>query len=343
MKDLTNQTVYASLAQKSKTFNKRYRLYLISLTLSILVCFAIHLAVGASLVGKFIYKTENWVVVAQREKRQEALSVRERKILIVSGSNSLFGLSAEIISKEIGLPTVNFAVHAGLGIQYILDEPKNYLKPGDIVLLPLEYNLYISGNDIQDLYLRHVLSNDTVYFSNLNELEKINHIVKLPLTDIFMSIYTGSSKDEIVNSLKQKSYGKNCYTGFTLNEYGDETCNIGVKPSAKFFDQFAIPAHYEIDKGNAIESFINWCNVHNIQVIGLYPVMERREEFYSGKYRRFFDAVKEYYRNQKTAILGSPYEAMLPNRLMFNSNYHPSDEGRKYRTEQVISLIKPYT
>jgi hypothetical protein len=68
-----------------------------------------------------------------------------RKIVVVGGSSSLFGVRCQTIAAETGLPCVNMAVTAGLGVDLVLAKVEDVIRPGDVVLLPLEYDFYGAG------------------------------------------------------------------------------------------------------------------------------------------------------------------------------------------------------
>jgi hypothetical protein len=319
---------------------KKFKSYLIILSCCLLLALSSRLVAGYYLIGKNIAGTDKWIEVAAQHKKEEALSITGRKILIVSGSNSLFGLSAETIFKETKIPTVNLAIHAGLGVKYILDDAKTVIKEGDIVLLPLEYSFYLFNNQTDMVYLKYVLSNDTQYFSRLNPIQKFNLVVKLPTTDILQSILFPQNKQEVLAKLRESSVKGYCYTGFSLNKFGDELCNIRVKALNRIPIHLELPKSYKIDHYGIIRDFISWCQQKQVKVFPLYPVFHKNNEFYQEEYKMFFNEIKKYYKKIGVPILGNPYEAALPHNLMFNGRYHPNDNGRKLRTEQVIHLIR---
>ncbi|MGM3304865.1 hypothetical protein ACSQ6I_02590 [Anabaena sp. WFMT] len=326
-------------------YQPKFKSYILILFSCLLLGLSIHIVAGFYLIGRNIVDAENWIAVAQKHKKNKALSISEQKLIIVSGSNSLFGISAEKISQSTGIPTVNLAIHAGLGVEYILNDVKKILNKGDIVLLPLEYNFYVDKKQITRMYLKHILSNDTEYFwNNLNHFQQIQHLLQLSNSDIFNSFLSKNSKQEIWANLKTRASQKKCYSGFLLNDYGDELCNVNVKPLKELSNKFDLPTDdkYQIDQTGSVRNFINWCKDRQIKVLPLYPVMLEDDKFYQSKYRLFFQKIQDFYEKNGVSILGDPYQAALSHHLMFNTTYHPNDEGRDVRTQQVLSLIKPY-
>ncbi|MEA5553454.1 hypothetical protein VB713_21175 [Anabaena cylindrica UHCC 0172] len=326
-------------------YQPKFKLYILILFFCVLLGLSLHIVSGFYLIGRNIVDAENWIAVAQKHKKNKALSISGQKIIIVSGSNSLFGISAEKISQSTGIPTVNLAIHAGLGVEYILNDVKKILNKRDIVLLPLEYNFYVDKKQITRMYLKHILSNDTEYFwNNLNHFQQIQHLLQLSNSDIFNSFLSKNSKKEIWANLKIRASQKKCYSGFLLNDYGDELCNINVKPLKNLKNKFDLPTDdkYQIDQMGSVRDFIIWCKDRQIKVLPLYPVMLEDDKFYQSKYRSFFQKIQNFYEKNGVSILGDPYQAALSYNLMFNTTYHPNDQGRNVRTQQVLSLIKPY-
>ena len=90
-------------------------------------------------------QSSRWAFEVMQKKRRLAEQAKSPKILIVGGSGALFGVSGQELEKETGWPTINLGCHAALGVAYMLDDAKHSARPGDTVLLVLEYELYTFG------------------------------------------------------------------------------------------------------------------------------------------------------------------------------------------------------
>lgn len=73
----------------------------------------------------------------ERERSTEA----PRRLLIVGGSGTHFGVNALQIERDLGIPVFNMGLHAGLGLNAILASVSGEIRSGDIVLLISEYGL----------------------------------------------------------------------------------------------------------------------------------------------------------------------------------------------------------
>ena len=97
---------------------------------ALLLLLAMVLNTYFSLNGSF--SEGQWVADAIRIKHK-LIKESEPQIIIISGSNGLFGFSAEQITKKCGVSCINGAVHAGLGIDYILHDAKKVFRTRSLV------------------------------------------------------------------------------------------------------------------------------------------------------------------------------------------------------------------
>jgi hypothetical protein len=77
-------------------------------------------------------------------KRELAAAAPSPKLIIVAGSNALYGMRASLIEQVTGRTTVNFSSQAGLGTRMLLYEARRVAQPGDSLIMPLEPHVVIS-------------------------------------------------------------------------------------------------------------------------------------------------------------------------------------------------------
>lgn len=112
-------------------------------------------------LGSLLYLTWsrgaiNWID-RQDQCKSRCLEARPAsagpRIIIFGGSASVFGLDAELMEQKLGIQTINFATHAGLGLDFQLSRIKRFAKKGDTALLVLELEAY-GDNAVPGEYLR---------------------------------------------------------------------------------------------------------------------------------------------------------------------------------------------
>lgn len=92
-------------------------------------------------------ENDPWLPYVYWHKLRVAQETPSPKIVIMGGSASLFSIHSDVISQMTGMPVVNMAMHAGIPF-YLYDSiAKQCVGPGDIVILPLEIQHYVTEED----------------------------------------------------------------------------------------------------------------------------------------------------------------------------------------------------
>lgn len=111
--------------------------FLLKTTLAI----ALVLAVMAALIA-ILPRNDNAFLAAYNVKADRLAGTPSPRIIFVSGSSLLFGLDSEQIERSLGLPVVNYSLHAGIGLKFMIDDVAEQIQPGDIVVVAPEYSQF---------------------------------------------------------------------------------------------------------------------------------------------------------------------------------------------------------
>lgn len=93
-------------------------------------------------VSSGMMKVDSWVYHRYWLKNHFAEQIKGPKIIIIGGSSSGIGIDSTMITAETGMPTVNLALHAGMPYDYYTELVERFVKPGDVVVMPLEFQRY---------------------------------------------------------------------------------------------------------------------------------------------------------------------------------------------------------
>jgi hypothetical protein len=135
----------------------------------------------------------------------------------------------------------------------------------------------------------------------------------------------------------------NCYTGLTVNDYGDETCNIGKEnlPINPLIFRTVMPTSIEtVDPNGYIDKFIKFSNHKRANIIPLYPVSTQTNTTQTLAFKKYAYRIKKFWEDKKVKFHDTLEDSLLDPSLMYNANYHPKDSGRKKRTKNIIIKIK---
>lgn len=218
---------------------KRYVIIVAALVLlfSLLYLGLVYLQIGAPV------KAEWWLKSVYDVKNHLAKQTKGPKILIIGGSNSLFGIDSSIIHKETGLPVVNLSGHAGLDISFHYHKLKQHLSDGDIVVMPLEFG-YFQQKRVTDWFANNMLAwgqEDYLQLASPNEL--FQFLTAVPKSRIYNGLLNIGNKKPIAERKQviarfkvlqgQEENGWRGYNYDSLNRYGDIVSGSQLTPRMK--------------------------------------------------------------------------------------------------------------
>lgn len=293
--------------------------------------------------------SSRWASELYQKKKLLARETKPPKLLLVGGSATLFGLSAREIQNKSGYRTINIGNHAALGTACLLHQAQEMAKPGDIVLLVLEYELYTFGKVerawADKILVDYLVSRDPDYFHSLTLAEQWN---------VFML----TTDDRLVRGLKYRwrhgrtelpqGYDSGVYSIRCINEWGDQTRNRrAARPKQR--DQVwqvkstlshGLPAR---PNGFAvIESFCRWAQTNHIRVLATFPNLCDQPEYHLEPAKQAAATIKNFFSGLGVPVIGDYTDAMLPADDFFDTNYHLTEEAAQTRSQRLAAQLIPW-
>ena len=285
-----------------------------------------------------------WAFEVNQQKRRMADQAASPRLLLVGGSATLFGLSAKEIEAQTGWHTINLGTHAALGTSYILQLAKQTARPGDTVLLVLEYELYtygkLNGAWVDNLLVDYIVSRDPAFFHSLSLPEQWN---------LFMLTSTG----RLVDGLKHRSRteipfddgGLSIYSVRHLNEWGDLTGHTRAhrlaqrEPILQLKSALGrgLPEHPE--GFAAIEAFCRWAQNNHVRVLASFPNICDRPEYHGPAAQHSVKIIEDFFARLGVPVVGEYTDAMLPEEDLLDTIYHPTEEAALARTRRLIPKL----
>jgi hypothetical protein len=284
-------------------------------------------------------QSSRWCYEILNRKKELCRAAKGKKILLVGGSNVLFGMRAAEIEEALGVPTINYGLHAALTSPYILDLSKEVLNPGDTVVLALEYSGYVSGA-YDDLFIDYVMARDPEKFDKAPWRTKLKWGFGFSPTTL-IDRYTS----------RRKAVGPH-EIGFPydvqfLNEHGDQAGQTRDK----------LPADRHVNEGQkvlfqrivstspglqSVREFCKWSRENDIRVLATFPNIVNWPEFDTPRAAESIHTIEELYKSMGVPVLGTAQESMLPETDFFDTCYHLTEEAAKERTKRFLVHLKPF-
>jgi len=254
-------------------------------------------------------------------------AVGNKKIILVGGSGTFYSLSAEQI--EEALPeyrVINMALNAGLGLEFNLNEIKDYIEKGDIVVLSPEYGNFSGGyaGGVQLLKAINIFPEARSFIDNT----KWRRLLMNRGMD-FIRIKSQSYLDSFVVSLSE--------TQERINNNGDiitrnEPRDVSALP---FTYTFEAPKVEECVR--LLNSFYDYCNSVGAIAIFAFPSIPIPQ--YQNNQLQIEKLYAFLSQKLKMITICTPEETVYAPRFFEDTIDHLNPEGRKLRTSFIIKLL----
>jgi hypothetical protein len=266
------------------------------------------------------------------------------KVLIVSGSNGLYGLSAGAISRRSAVPAFNMAATAGLGIDLILRQALPLVAAGDVVLMPLEYELYVDDGAPNTLQTDYILGCDPGYMLTMDPRHLAGMAFGLPA--LRMKYGLGYHRQALTGGRAAVPWP------LELDAHGDQLghslANRG-EPQRRARD-LSGPISYLIQRDalapfaqGRLTAFVAACRARGAHVVATYPVRLDVPEYHAPGVRlRLLPAIAAFYRALDVPVLGEPAAFFMPRDHFFDTGYHLTAERKLAHTERMLPLLAPH-
>jgi hypothetical protein len=285
-------------------------------------------------------ESSRWAFEMLQHKAARAAAIQgPGRLVLVGGSSTLFGLRAETIARETGMPTVNLGMTAVIGFDNIIDKARALIRPGDTVLLTPEYVFFAEKDYLRASFVDYVLAREPGYLDRLPLAERARLVFSVPPRRLLQGLRARLFPERRVAQF---------YEARTLGDHGDETGNRADARSPQA-QRFLIGLKPEPHAGRRVEAtyravagFVAWAKTNGVRVILSYPNFLDFEAYRQAPERAFFAGLDAFYRSLGVPVIGAPDDFMFPAALFYDHEYHLNDRGAAVATAKMLALLRPY-
>ena len=299
---------------------------------------------------------------------------KNERIIIDSGSNSHHGIFAEMLEEYFKIPSINIADVGAIPLHAKLARLEKFVKKGDILIMPLEYEYYSTENMKNNFFLDNIFFEFSWYFDFLSYKDKIALVFNIPFSSLIS--YTSKIKSLIKNDLFDTNMHKNnikflnqfynskidinkitdselkdAFSNFKINKFGDYTYKgeVIVSDIAK---EWINNCQKSIFKGNInkkavklLDNFFENMKKRGVVVILTYPVVVGDNCYnFNTKtglnFKFFLEDLKTKFSD--TIFIGNWQDSYFEKKYLLDTPYHVNQEAQIINTKRLIKLIEPY-
>ena len=274
-------------------------------------------------------KGSQWVAEVYAKKTEYAQSITKPKIVIVSGSNGLFGIDSAMLAKAFAMPVVNMCVNAGIDLPPILEHGKRVIREGDIVFLPLEYPLYSYDGEPIVQMIDYLYAREPDMLDILSYQEQFWMAWHVSIERLYRGY--SDAKDTTI---------KGVYGVHNIDHRGDQNNTKGSLEFVSKPESYGSTYKKEALAWEYLSRFVEWCRAKEVKVIFMPSTLMESDFYHSNpKEREYYNTLATRVREQGYNYIGKPYDYMYPKELYFNTNFHLNAKGRQIRTKQMIEEL----
>lgn len=264
------------------------------------------------------------------DKHKRLASISSPKIILVGGSNVMFGYNSAFMEQKLKMPVQNMALAAGLGLSFILNEVKENASKGDIIILSSEYFLN-EGDDNLKLLLAELYPPANKYINYQNDYEKlkINYSYILKSLRSYLLIYLFS---------KNETEAEDVYTCDAFNDHGDIIDNLRIKSKATIKDASYLTNQDYSESITKINNWADYMEKKGVKVFYVFPV------FAESQFKMNKEVIGklelQLHKQLKIKIINTPEESVFPDSCFYDTIYHLKSPYHYEHTKNVTKYLK---
>lgn len=271
--------------------------------------------------------------VIKHKRLEEAASPR---MILVGGSNLLFGIDSPMIEQRTTYHPVNMGLIGGLRLDFILNEICADLRPRDLVVMSLEYNTLNAdpGSDetqvIMGVVMQRPRSAQYLTWPQWKRLLDQGAIEYLGVVfrQAFANVIVRDDDNDALITQDMNVYGD-------LTRYHDPT----VKPRKLNHQNTLVKVKPESVRANIarLNEFIASCRRRGVEVMFAYPPLPRTH------YRQGEALARRVHRLLRAEldapVICAPEDIVFPDRDFIGLSYHLRGEAVRERTQRLIDAV----
>ena len=245
------------------------------------------------------------------------------RIIFVGGSNLAFGLDSQRIKDSLGINVVNYGLHAGIGLKFMIDDVATYIQKGDILVIAPEYGHFYT--------IQYGESATIAPIQAIAGWEKLNLLNFTQMKNVI------SGLPRIIEYIRPKNYDERSYVLSGFNGYGDEVKHWNLEGIA-IAEPGSSNKPFDLSFGEYfIRKIENLEQEKQCEVIIVPPVC-RESAFKAMKNK--VEETSAFLDSNGHPFLVSPEHHALSDEYAYDTDYHMNYEGVKKYTSSMIEILK---
>lgn len=306
---------------------------LVQLLVAMVCSLVIYVAASATILDKPI--TYGSITRLIERKVSYARTLPSPKLVLIGGSGVRTSHRCDVLGPALGVPCVNGGSTVGLGLNYLFEEYRSFLKSGDIVYIPLEYQQFLitrpellTGPDAAILLHEdwgRLAGRGVEGFARAAFMVDLKYISESAIEQALAAAGVRARFD------KQTATPQGDQTGLTHDAGRPFDAHIEAS-------NWKPPSAESVAEANGakaeIASFLDWCRQHGVRTIGGLPVAFADKPIPT----ELIEELRGFYALHGASIVILDNRSQYPRSYFFDSPFHLEEE---HSIEHSLRLVEP--
>lgn len=300
-------------------------------------------------------EAEWWLKDVYSYKDHVAQKTPSPKIIIISGSNGLFGMDSGIISERTGYPVVNLAGHAAMDLEFFYVKLKEHIGEGDIVVMPLEFG-FMQSQRYTNWFTNNMLAwGEEDYLSRLDTVSLLKFIVSVPKARVYEGVLKQNGTNPILperevvesleSTLQREDRGWRGYKYTSLNRYGDI---VSGPEMTEEFIKTVEEGYFYYGGWDISDRFLGMftkirklADEHQGRLLLTWSVSMPNKHFDLSRKRdqTIIEKIRANLANESVIMECEPEDFYFSKELFFDTHYHLNLRGTAERSKKMAECI----
>ena len=273
------------------------------------------------------------------KKLAYAQSSPHPKLFVVAGSNARFSHSCAVLEAALHRTCVNMGIAGDVALDWTLDKTRGQLAAGDLVYLPIEYDLYSRSR------MRLETGMDAAYRFRHDKASLAARGPAGVVRAAFM--FSLPTLVQSIGEMGLKALGvQRRFNLGTLDRQGDETGHDGAKalPYRDVIRQapqeMPDPRTLLADPDGsqaAIAGFLDWCRGHGVRAVGGLPTVFNDRPIPDAA----IAALKDFYARHGAGFVVLAGHSQYPRADFYDSGYHLRQSAQVRHSMLLAQRLRP--
>lgn len=268
------------------------------------------------------------------------------RIIIESGSNSHHAIDTDALGAALGMTAINIADNGGYALEDKITRLETYARPGDVVVLPLEWTFY-HREKLTDNYVDTLFTSNRDYYRAMPALNRVKRALSIPPEKIIEQISGKKDRAALETESPAQALFMSALTQSTGHQSRRDSTGPGLGVAEQSCDDYVLgkaSQRRNLTLGANIKPALKRLKAlkgRGVDIHFAWPVLAGDGCMSDQAYVTGFRAqIEEAVNNAGFEFLGTPGQSLYGQDVQDDSPYHITTAGTDIHTAQMVGFLK---